>query len=881
MKKTPLILLLLFIGSMVLYISYNPNYAEKTGEEELFFYNYETQTIEFNKNSIKTLGIINIVDENGMEINLEYPSYKVITSKLYRFVITYLDTNGQTVEKIKEIEITIHQDITIEEKVSDKVGRALVPDNNFYTYLVEHFQLSPEFTIDDLKTITGINYRGDDKSKRITNIQGVEYMTSLRYLYLNDHAVKTLEPMRNTIYPYMVQMEFNNWKDGSNEIKDFSMLDCIHFPNFNQQLMFNNNNIDDEAFQTLPQTNIIQNGHFFFQANKITNIQPLKKYTSLIRLDLRYNQISNLEALSSLTNIKELSLSNNQIVDVSPLASMSLQENSYIWLNNNQIADLSPLKDIEAFVYASISTLESEQFGDISTNIGQQINLNEIYADIDTKEVLITSTAINREGKKAKFQVDGKKYEQLKVVLNPDVDTAFTYDVEYTNANTRYKGCFIQPIIWWKKPIFEYKPLEVFQNTSIDYLEGITAMDYEGEDITTSIKIIEDTVDIQKAGTYEVKYEVSDKHGFTRQETRIVKVHSEPMKMPTIICLNQGGNTLENTVLLYGENTYLKAQDGVATKPIETEILKEDVVYDFSKVEINQIGVQDFTYHLQIGKTSFQKQGKILITSANTLENEDGSILLDAQSFSISTEEAKNLQMQDIPNLSAAHAFQLTLNKEQEIEAARDISNQVKIPQQDLKKIQAVTNLGGIFPITFLVDVNGLEITKTGFITVLGDNSEQIEQDINNTFITNAKDIKIAYYHAKSIEKEAIIEESEVMAIHKESQTPIQDYEIEEEQLSILHEVGTIGGEYEIVIYAMYKRDTKEYRIPIKIKVSIIGEMIKYPIKKQNSESIYQKKTDIPTVDTTNQKQFMFLLFSSFIYVIKTQYKRKRNKIVS
>ncbi len=43
--------------------------------------------------------------------------------------------------------------------------------------------------------------------------------------------------------------------------------------------------------------------------------------------------------------------------------------------------------------------------------------------------------------------------------------------------------------------------------------EGITAQDYEGHDLTDQIVVLKNEVDTSKAGTYEVTYKVTDKHG--------------------------------------------------------------------------------------------------------------------------------------------------------------------------------------------------------------------------------------------------------------------------------------------------------------------------------------------------------------------------------
>ena len=56
-------------------------------------------------------------------------------------------------------------------------------------------------------------------------------------------------------------------------------------------------------------------------------------------------------------------------------------------------------------------------------------------------------------------------------------------------------------------------------------LEGITASDAEGNDITEKLEVIENTVDTSKEGDYKVIYKVVDQNG--KEATKEIKVTVE------------------------------------------------------------------------------------------------------------------------------------------------------------------------------------------------------------------------------------------------------------------------------------------------------------------------------------------------------------------
>ncbi len=75
-------------------------------------------------------------------------------------------------------------------------------------------------------------------------------------------------------------------------------------------------------------------------------------------------------------------------------------------------------------------------------------------------------------------------------------------------------------------PVFSgIKDLEVtVGDESVDYLSGVTAVDCNGNDLTSQIACDDSAVDLGTVGEYEVKYTVVDENGFTAEQTAKIVV---------------------------------------------------------------------------------------------------------------------------------------------------------------------------------------------------------------------------------------------------------------------------------------------------------------------------------------------------------------------
>ena len=88
--------------------------------------------------------------------------------------------------------------------------------------------------------------------------------------------------------------------------------------------------------------------------NRISDLKPLERLTTLESLDLQFNAVSNLNPLAELKNLKYLHLTENKITHIFALADLtnlkylSLANHYYspLWAGNNDIRGLGPLRDL-------------------------------------------------------------------------------------------------------------------------------------------------------------------------------------------------------------------------------------------------------------------------------------------------------------------------------------------------------------------------------------------------------------------------------------------------------------------------------------------------------------------------------------------------------
>ena len=179
-------------------------------------------------------------------------------------------------------------------------------------------------------------------------------------------------------------------------------------------------------------------------------------------------------------------------------------------------------------------TLDGKQTNDSWNNIAVIFNSNdnEVEVELPSNDWTIVVNG-DRAGIESLGNIDGNK-----VVVPAKASYVLVDTNSYNNSiedNTEDDNGVEPPVDVTpetnEKPVINAKDLELKVGDNFDALNGVTAYDKEDGDLTSSIKVIENTVDIKKAGKYKVTYKVTDSDN--NETTLTINVTVKAKAIPT------------------------------------------------------------------------------------------------------------------------------------------------------------------------------------------------------------------------------------------------------------------------------------------------------------------------------------------------------------
>lgn len=166
-----------------------------------------------------------------------------------------------------------------------------------------------------LKKITELDATG----KGITSLEGMQYLTNLTVLHLEDNQVSDVSPLAGLRKLRTLNLRNNSITDLRKA--NFEALSAVPL----RKLNLDTNYV------------LVESGQYTW----LTDISVLSSFTSLTELTLSQNQVSDLSPLSHLPNMKVLILDRNLIRYITPLREMRFLKT--LNLSNNDVVDLEPL----------------------------------------------------------------------------------------------------------------------------------------------------------------------------------------------------------------------------------------------------------------------------------------------------------------------------------------------------------------------------------------------------------------------------------------------------------------------------------------------------------------------------------------------------------
>ena len=258
------------------------------------------------------------------------------------------------------------------------------------------------------------------KEKDIHRLAGIEYLTALRWLDLDDNRIVDITPLNQLTNLTELELRYNQIVDITplnqltnlkrltlryNQIVDITPLNqltnlywlelpgnqIVDITPLNQLTNLKRLELNDNQIVDMTPLNQLTNLGWLTLSynemvdvtllnqltnlewlelgfNQIVDITPLNQLTNLKRLELRYNPIVDITPLNQLTNLYWLTLSYNQIVDITPLNQLTNLE--WLWLDDNQIVDITPLNQLTNLKRLWLDNNQIEDVSPLVANTG-------------------------------------------------------------------------------------------------------------------------------------------------------------------------------------------------------------------------------------------------------------------------------------------------------------------------------------------------------------------------------------------------------------------------------------------------------------------------------------------------------------------------------
>lgn len=294
-----------------------------------------------------------------------------------------------------------------------------------------------------------------DSTAEITNLQGLEYASNLKRLWIGNTAVTNVEVIKQltNLQELLIQLPRKEMKDeNGNVIYDeqgnvtFIYEEDVGFLGTLSQLERLEIGYADLSNVTLPptlksiQTEACKLGNLEILIPNYTNLNSvcfcnagnkeqvdfsvLAKYANLQSITIQRYNIKNIDWLASLQNITDMNFRENAITDITilkelpNLQSADLSDNAissieilkevkqlnYCYLSNNQIEDLTPIEGLENY-YVYGQTIHKD-IGDIY--LGEQIEIE--LPRFFQQAVVDTTSTFYRDNIHIEVYIDNQPY---------------------------------------------------------------------------------------------------------------------------------------------------------------------------------------------------------------------------------------------------------------------------------------------------------------------------------------------------------------------------------------------------------------------------------------------------------------------------------------
>ncbi|MEQ5978978.1 NEAT domain-containing protein [Bacillus cereus] len=352
-----------------------------------------------------------------------------------------------------------------EDKVDQQDANVIVDkqlQRHINKYNLNRENLDTPITKEDLLKVKSLIVV-EAKSKGIKDVSGLEYMTNLENLTLEEVKLKNIKFISDLRQLKSLSITYGELED----IGPLAKLEHIEF------LTLRNNKISDLS----PLSQMKKIKMLDLNSNDIKDIKPLFTVKSLRTLTIANNQISNagLEGVHQLKNLKtfeisnnglsnvehingmnkliELGLSKNELVDLTPLSKLpKLQK---LNLEENYISDITPLSQLTGLYDLKLGSNEIRDVRPVQ-ELGKRM-----YIDIQRQKIFLDDVEKDKEVKIPIYNLQGEPIDTIQlnsedgIVNNASVKWGttgektyeFMLDIKPEENRIKFNGTVIQNVV--------------------------------------------------------------------------------------------------------------------------------------------------------------------------------------------------------------------------------------------------------------------------------------------------------------------------------------------------------------------------------------------------------------------------------------------------
>ncbi|MFB5584790.1 NEAT domain-containing protein [Bacillus albus] len=394
----------------------------------------------------------------NMQMHIYIPTMAYDNKYQVQFEINALNLENNVPEKQKENK---------EDKVDqqDESGNVIVDkqlQRHINKYNLNRENLNTPITKADLLKVKSLIVV-EAKSKGIQDVSGLEYMTNLESLMLEEVTLENIQFISKLRQLKSLSITYGEL----NDIGPLAELEHI------ESLSLRNNKISDLS----PLSQMKKIKLLDLNSNYIKDIKPLFTVTSLRNLTVANNQISNanLAGIEQLKNIKKLSLSNNgltniehitpmkklveldlsknELENIEPLSRLSTVQS--LNLEENYISDITPLSQLTGLYDLKLGSNEIRDVRPVQ-ELGKRM-----YIDVQRQKIFLDDVEKDKEVKIPIYNLQGEPLDtiQLKngdgIVNNGSVKWSttgektyeFMLDIKPEENRIKFNGTVIQNVV--------------------------------------------------------------------------------------------------------------------------------------------------------------------------------------------------------------------------------------------------------------------------------------------------------------------------------------------------------------------------------------------------------------------------------------------------